>query len=214
MNATIRPSAAAAAVAGQVPVRKIKRPRISQAAGLALASAAHRPKRPKRIDDAQKKLLAVIATLLAQIDPDETTKSVDRIRRQVRRYLQGWHYWERDNYDKVVAQANDEWKRVAAIVEKERPAVSMSESFYALSEFIDFSQMPFSESGLHKAARSIETMASKSDIPADEASRNAFRLMDLIAEGFGFAYTPKLTGVIGKVKAQKALKEKEKEAGL
>lgn len=167
------------------------------------------PKRPKQMSSVQKRLLAVIATLFAQIQHYETVESINKVRAQIRKYVKSWYYHEYDDYVTEVMAANDAWEKISKQVAKEGfPPVSMSESLYALTPFLDFKQQPFTEKSLHKAARAVDALSGNS-YNRDEASRSAFRLMELIAADFGLKYESPVKKIVAQERARKALKEKE-----
>ena len=196
-----------------VTKRTIPRRVSNTANGIALHVAAHAPKRVRPISEEQAIILAIIATMFSQIGPHETTKKLDKVRAQIRRYLKSWHHHEREDYDDTVREASVKWDAIAAKLKAAgHDKVSMAESFRMLTPMIEFKQMPFSEKSLSAAAQSLEQYAARDRYDMSEAAVNAQHMSDIVAEELGMNNrNGALAKLVRTKRAEVALREKEKE---
>ncbi len=104
-------------------------------------------------------LLVLMATMFAQIEHEESTRKIDKIRKQIRQGMKAYYYKVgKQRYTAIAEFANEAWETAKQQVSPEEFAVSLSLAMSIVYSLLEepYKTLWFSEKNFDKALGSLE----------------------------------------------------------
>lgn len=155
----------------------------------------------------------MLATLLAHIHPNETTRKVDKLRKSIRLKLNSIHKKDADYYARMAAEAQQAWDKVEKRINNKDYEILMSSSLLALHTFIRtsaYKEAWFRERVFLDAIASIEGHYNNPHIEdLTKSERDSNQLIDYLAEAMAISRPTTLKALRTRVSNHLALENIE-----
>lgn len=142
-------------------------------------------------------ILMLIATLLGHIEHTETTKKVDKLRKQCRFAITKLYKSNKDKYKELVNRTDEVWKYAKDIIADNHFEIVMSESLNALYGFIsdsEYKSLWFTKKTFTDALNSIsDNRRNNMNYDVDKTNEDSNTLVDYLQEALGLSKKSKLS---------------------
>lgn len=156
------------------------------------------------------KALMLMGTLLTYIKPHESTRAIDKIKRNVRKGLNALYRYDEAMYDTLTKEADAVWEKAKRAANNKEYTVSLIAMLNALWATLDgnrYQTIWFTEKTYQKAIASMIGVSAREDDVQVES--DSYFLTDIFAEGLGVKKDSAFGRIAAEAKARKALREKE-----
>ncbi len=134
----------------------------------------------------------VIATMMAQIEHPETTRPINKLRKQIRQGVQRYHRRHgTQKYDQLVEYANSIWESAKSDVDKDTFTVSLALALVISYDLLDtdYRNIWYTEKTFMKAVTGLEHGYEMEG----NVERSSQWLIDQFSEAMGIPSKPKFT---------------------
>lgn len=159
-------------------------------------------------------VLMLIAALASYIEPNETTRKFDKLRKHIRKGLNALHRKNRGEYNDLSIQSSEVWEIIKEDIASDRFTVSISFALLALYAFIErteYSELFFTKKTFYEAINSIQhaDRASATAPDAAKVERDTNRLCDAFATVLNISKPSTLAAIKLKLKNELLMKNIE-----
>jgi hypothetical protein len=133
-----------------------------------------------------------MGTLLAMVEPDETTKKINKLRRQFRKGIRSLHRADQALYTKVVMEADDLWNKVKDSLQDHDYTVDLPLALIILNGLLT-DRYWYTQRTFDMALGSMDKVGG--DSPTLDVENDTNRLIDLFAEHLNMKKDNKLKAI-------------------
>lgn len=142
-------------------------------------------------------ILLLMATIAAYIEPSETTKKFDKLRKHFRKGISDLHKSNAVDFKTLAIASHDTWEKAKQELNDIDYTISVSLALVTLNGFISdspYRDMFFTQKTFKEAIKSImHTNKKDSDTDAEEVHKDSVKLSEMFAKLLGIAETSKLS---------------------
>jgi O-methyltransferase involved in polyketide biosynthesis len=151
------------------------------------------------------KALMLMGTLLAYVDPHETTRAIDKIKRNVRKGLTTLYRSDRSLYAELSKDADRIWEKAKLAANDTGYTVSLPAMLNAIWSALDgnrYQTMWFTENTYQRAMSSMAGVSVRDDDVQIES--DSYFLTDIFTEGLGLQKKKTLGRIAAQAKVKNA----------
>ena len=137
-------------------------------------------------------VLMLQATVLSLISHEESNKTINNFRRQIRKGLNHIYKHEKSFYETQANDANDTWNLAKADIDDPHYEITVSDMLHALNLLIEnekYTKRFYSQKSFARLYNSLTTRVEISDEQYIETAKSSNYLVDMFAKSLGIKRT-------------------------